>query len=370
MALPDGVQYGTVSWTAVAPVADGADVDGLPDAVPVAGTVTFTPSATVLLATGDAPVTVLSVPVTYTLDADGVLRDSQGRAQISLVATDSAGLNPTGWTWRADYRLSPVDGQAVQRGSFSFALPAGTNVDLTTVAPVASSNGVAIIRGEKGDPGSAYPLVTGDAGDTAIAGLVEDDASATSGALRAAFETEVNDGDFTPTGAWDWTGATVTGLSGGGGGAVDSVNGQTGVVVLDAADVGAAPASAGVPAGGTSSTFLRGDGTWTSPAASETVQNVTASTATTPISIASGSVVNLALNANTTLSLSTPAAGQSFTLQVTQGGTNTLAFGSNVKWSGGTVPAVSSGAGKIDAFTFFSVDGVNWLGGLVGKAFA
>lgn len=35
---------------------------------------------------------------------------------------------------------------------------------------------------------------------------------------------------------------------GGGGGAVDSVNGKTGVVVLDAADVGAATAAQGVKA--------------------------------------------------------------------------------------------------------------------------
>ena len=140
MALPDAVDYGQVRWHAVTAAADGVDVDGDPDAIPVTGTVKFTPSATVLLATeGADPITVFATTVTYTIDADGILRDSQGRALITLVATDSPGLTPTGWTWKATYNLNG----GVSRGSFSFALPAGTVVDLTRVSPVSSSNGMA-----------------------------------------------------------------------------------------------------------------------------------------------------------------------------------------------------------------------------------
>jgi hypothetical protein len=159
MALPAAVQYGTVTWTAVTAVADAADADAQPDAVPVAGKVTFTPSATVLLATAGAPVTVIATPVTYDLDNNGVLRDSQGHTGVMLVATDSPGITPTGWTWNVSYRLNPVAGQGVSRGSFSFALPSGSTVDLTTVAPVSASGGAAIIQGPQGPPGSAYPLV-------------------------------------------------------------------------------------------------------------------------------------------------------------------------------------------------------------------
>lgn len=153
MPLPDGVAYGRVSWRAVSAVADGTDDDDLPDAVPVAGKVTFTPSARVLLATGATPpITVFSTSVTYELDSTGVLRDSSGRDSITLLATDSPGLNPTGWTWTAEYLLNG----GAARGSFAFELPAGTQIDLTTVAPVGANNGTTITRGERGL--SAYEI--------------------------------------------------------------------------------------------------------------------------------------------------------------------------------------------------------------------
>jgi len=166
VALPDAVDYGQVRWHAVTAAADGVDVDGDPDAIPVTGTVKFTPSATVLLATeGADPITVFATTVTYTIDADGILRDSQGRALITLVATDSPGLTPTGWTWKATYNLNG----GVSRGSFSFALPAGTVVDLTRVSPVSSSNGVPIIQGP---PGDAVILVDNGDGTFNLSGTV------------------------------------------------------------------------------------------------------------------------------------------------------------------------------------------------------
>lgn len=150
MALPADVEYGQVKWSAVSAAADTADLDALPDAVPVTGTVTFTPSAKVLLApAGSPPITVFATPMEYNLDSSGVLRDAEGRATITLVATDSAGLTPTGWTYTASYRLNG----GLVRGSFSFELPAGTIVDLTTVAPVATAGGASIIQGPAGPPG-------------------------------------------------------------------------------------------------------------------------------------------------------------------------------------------------------------------------
>lgn len=158
MTLPLTLRYGQVKWTAVSVFADTPDdPNALPDPVPVTGTVTFTPSATVLLDTGDSPVTVMAMPVTCNMGDDGVLRDAQGNDNITLLATDAPDITPTDWTWQVSYRLNG----GASRGSFSFRLPAGTTVDLSRVAPVSSSNGVAIIqglKGDKGDPGSVYPL--------------------------------------------------------------------------------------------------------------------------------------------------------------------------------------------------------------------
>jgi len=147
MTMP--VQYGQVKWRAVSAAADTTDADALPDARPVTGAVTFTAEVTdpLLSPQGADPVTIFPLPVSATIDAGGVLRDADGRPTVTLVATDSAGVTPTGWTWRATYALNG----GVSRGAFSFKLPAGTTVDLTSVAPVATTGGTPIIQGPAGD---------------------------------------------------------------------------------------------------------------------------------------------------------------------------------------------------------------------------
>lgn len=99
----------------------------------------------------------------------------------------------------------------------------------------------------------------------------------------------------------------------------------------------------------------------------EGVQAVTATTANTTVDIDDGTIVNLAVNANTTLAFTGIAAGKSFTMQAVNGGTFTLSFGASVKFPDGDDPVLSSGAGKIDVYTFFSVDGTNILGFIAGQ---
>lgn len=79
------------------------------------------------------------------------------------------------------------------------------------------------IKGDTGDTGPAGP--TGPTGATGPAGVVQ--------AIVAGTNVTVD--------STDPANPIVSATGGGGGGAVDSVNGQTGVVVLDAADVGADP---------------------------------------------------------------------------------------------------------------------------------
>jgi hypothetical protein len=152
VTLPSPIAYGTVKAKLVTFIVDTADVDATPDQVPVTGQVRFVPSAPLLLAGGATPTTVITATQTYNLDSSGVLRDAQGRDGVTLVATDSA-VNPTGWTWTAHFLLHG----GLTRAPFSFTLPAGSTVDLTTVAPVTASNGVPVIQGPPGPPGDMDP---------------------------------------------------------------------------------------------------------------------------------------------------------------------------------------------------------------------
>lgn len=75
-----------------------------------------------------------------------------------------------------------------------------------------------------------------------------------------------------------------------------------------------------------------------------------------------GSVFNVSLNASiTTLTISNPPASgtaRGFTLKLTADGTaRTIAWGSSVLWAGGTAPTLTSTSGKVDVFTFFTLDG-------------
>jgi hypothetical protein len=178
MALPSNVGTGTVTGRFIDSA--GASIEG---------TVKFTPSASKLLniSADPSPVTILPKPVTVTLDG--------GSFTVALVATDDVDNNPVGWNYLATFAFS---GSGVSLAQFSFDLPEGASVDLTEVAPVSSGSGVTIIRG----PGVAVGGTTGQV----LVKVSGDD-----------FDTEWADPEA--------------------GGAVASVNGNVGAVVLDADDL-------------------------------------------------------------------------------------------------------------------------------------
>lgn len=185
------------------------------DGVPAQGSVTFTPS-TILIdhATNEI---VGPVAITGTLDFDGRLTGPDNQPGILLPATDDPDLEPQGWTYKVDENITGVRGTR----SYNLALPhdaVGGEFDLSDVATGAASTPgtfTYVVPASVFDDGNA--IVVGDVsvgGDLDVAGSILVDG--------VPFE--------------------------GGGGAVDSVNGETGVVVLGAADVGADVAGAAASA--------------------------------------------------------------------------------------------------------------------------
>ena len=145
--------------------------------------------------------------------------------------------------------------------------------------------------------------------------------------------------------------------------------------------------------GAFASTFtVTGAYTYTLPAATDTLvnlgssQTLTSKTLTNPtvtnyvetlyapsagsaftISLANGTVQEISLNANGTITLPSSVAGKSFTIIVTYSGSYSLTWsgGGTLKWAGGTTPTATSTSGKYDIFNFYQ-DGTNTYGSVYG----
>jgi len=99
---------------------------------------------------------------------------------------------------------------------------------------------------------------------------------------------------------------------------------------------------------------------------SETKAALSASASVT-IDITNGNVFTITPDQNTTFVFSNPSpTGKScsFTLVWTQDSSDrTITWPNSVKWAGGSAPDVTSGSGKIDIYTFFTLDaGTIWYG--------
>lgn len=213
MALPVNVNTGTIRLNSVDLSGDTSD-----------GTVTLKPSVPVLLdATATPPTTIFTETLTYTITG-GVLADTL------VPATDDPDLNPADWTYAVTIKVG-----AYSR-TFNIEVPVGGVVDLTTASPVPSSGGTGVVRGAGiPDPASAADndVVSWDA--TAGAAVWESVAGVGPSTLDSLTDVDT-------TGAVDGQTIVKSGTSWvpGDSGAVDSVNSQTGAVVLGASDVGAA----------------------------------------------------------------------------------------------------------------------------------
>lgn len=169
MALPTNVNYGTVVGQFLLAYADSNDSGSEPDGVPAKGSIFFRPSPIKLLDGGASPnpVTILPAVVEATLDSEGYLCGYGTVRGIKLVATDDTDMQPTGWTWNVEFRLTSQDDVPVPVQSFSIALPSSTTVDLTTVSPMPDSNGTYYLTGPTGPTGA-----TGATGATGTAATI------------------------------------------------------------------------------------------------------------------------------------------------------------------------------------------------------
>lgn len=171
--IPSNLSYGTVTGRFLLAYADSNDVGSSPDAVPAQGTVYFTPSPNYIkdVTASPAPVTILPSSIECQLDSEGYVIGYTGDRGVRLLATDDPEGNPVDWTWSVNFRLTDATGTAVRTiPDFSFELPAGTTVDLTSASPVPDANGTYYLIGPKGDTGATG--ATGPTGATGTAATI------------------------------------------------------------------------------------------------------------------------------------------------------------------------------------------------------
>lgn len=166
-SLPSGISFGTVVGQYIASVQDGPDEDYNPEAAALTGTIMFTPSAGYVQARSDTnAVTVLKTSTVGVLDSEGYLCTSQIdpetgqlRRGVNLIATNTSAMNPVGWNYTVTYNLMWNGVLIAGPRNHPLNVPAGGVIDLTDEAPVASSSGTVITRGERGPAGaSAYEI--------------------------------------------------------------------------------------------------------------------------------------------------------------------------------------------------------------------
>lgn len=129
------------------------DLDSNVEVTPVTGEIIFTANVSSLsMQTKQAVVVPLQFEATF--DSEGYVIPKKGTGKgIELPATDSLKFNRQGWTWRVDFKVKYAGkSNTVALPSIEIYVPEGGVVDLNDfMAQVPASQGVVMIRGEKGD---------------------------------------------------------------------------------------------------------------------------------------------------------------------------------------------------------------------------
>lgn len=137
---------------------------------------TLTPSIGNVRDAGATPKTILlGATVSGTLSSDGVIAGLDGSSSdpwVVVASSDDPDINPSGWT----YKFSFTDGMLSKAmPAFSFHAPVDGDIDLADEAPIAMSNGVAIVKGDPGPvPQLSVGTVTTGTADVTITGTDTD----------------------------------------------------------------------------------------------------------------------------------------------------------------------------------------------------
>ena len=111
--------------------------------------------------------------------------------------------------------------------------------------------------------------------------------------------------------------------------------------------------------------------TLTNPTVTNYVETLYAANTSTAITVAltNGTVQQLTLTGNATITMPTAVAGKSFIIMLKQDATGSRSVTwSTVTWPNATAPTITGTASKQDIYSFFS-DGTNWYGATIGQTY-
>ena len=273
-------------------------------------------------------------------DLSGVTNAATARTNLGLGNVDntSDANKPV-----STAQQTALDGKAAASHSHS-----GADITSGTVSTArlgtGAANATTFLRGDQtwaaAGGSETLPASIIDAKGDVIVGTAAD----TAARLAVGADGQVLTADSSETSGVKWAAAA---------GGVTSVNGDTGTVVLDAADVGALSDSGG---------------------GKDAVSSLGALTGTVSIDLANGNSFYGTLSGNTTFTMTGFTTGREcqFVLSVTQDSTpRSVTWPAAVKWPFGSVPAISTGSGSRDLFVFRSRDGGTTVDGFqIGKGMA
>lgn len=129
--IPAPLTYGTITGRFISFGADSADAGAAPDIASLNGTVTIVPNVRVARVAASNGLNYIGIQTDITAKiVNGILYGPDGLTALTVLATDTPGLDTENMQYTASFQLQGV---AAQPDPITFPLPGGTEVDLATV---------------------------------------------------------------------------------------------------------------------------------------------------------------------------------------------------------------------------------------------